>query len=242
MRKTVLVTGASRGIGKAIACEFAKAGYNLVITCKTNKDLLNETYEEVTKYMVKCDCYMGDLSKEHVTLDLFSYLDKRNITIDILINNAGISYFGLLQDMKLEQWNEVINSNLTSVFLLSKSVIPSMVRMRYGKIINISSVWGLVGSSNEVAYSTSKGALNSFTKALAKELAPSNIQVNAIACGIIDTDMNKCLHEDDIKSLEDSIPIGRMGKTNEVANLALNLVQSSDYLTGQIIALDGGWI
>ena len=241
MKKTVLITGASRGIGRAIAIEFARMGYNLVITCKENGALLTETYKEISMYPVDCDCFIGNLGNQVITKELFSKLTAKNICIDILINNAGISYYGLLQEMELQTWHEVMDSNVTSVFLMSKEVIPNMIKNKSGKIINISSVWGLVGASFEVAYSASKGALNSFTKSLAKELAPSNIQVNAVACGLIDTTMNSSLSKTELKTLEESIPLGRMGKASEVAALVLTLAQSNDYLTGQIITLDGGW-
>ena len=162
-------------------------------------------------------------------------------SIDILINNAGISHIGLLSDMKPDEWNEVINTNLTSLYNLSNLVIPEMVRKSAGKIINISSVWGNVGASMEVAYSASKGGMNSFTKALAKELAPSNIQVNAIACGAIDTEMNSFLEPSELAALVDEIPASRLGRPEEVAELTYSLATGNDYLTGQIISLDGGW-
>lgn len=242
MKQTVLITGASRGIGRAAALEFARAGYNLVLTCKNNEELLEEVSCQALLFPIKCLCFSGDLSREDTVLELFSFLEKRGVCIDILVNNAGISYFGLLQDMSLKEWQQVMDTNLTSVFLLSRQVLPSMIHRKAGKIINISSVWGITGASYETAYSASKGALNSFTKALAKELAPSNIQVNAIACGAINTQMNSWLTEEDIKELEDSIPAGRLGSPEEAADLALKLAESGSYLTGQIIALDGGWI
>jgi 3-oxoacyl-[acyl-carrier protein] reductase len=242
MNQTVLITGASRGIGKSIALEFAKSGFNLVLTCRSNRNLIEEVASVARGYNISCYNFIGDLSNEDIVVQLFSELQKNDIKINILVNNAGISYFGLIQDMTLSEWNNIINTNLTTAFLLSRAVIPNMVHNQKGKIINISSVWGIVGSSFETAYSASKGALNSFTKALAKELAPSNIQVNAIACGVIDTQMNAHLSREEMSQLEDSIPAGRMGKPSEVADLVLKLAISSDYLTGQIIALDGGWI
>ena len=162
--------------------------------------------------------------------------------MDVLINNAGISHIGLLTDMTYEQWQDGIQTNLTSCFLTCKYVVPGMVRQKSGKIINISSVWGNVGASMEVAYSASKGGINSFTKALAKELGPSNIQVNALACGVIDTDMNRCFDEADMQALIEEIPADRIGKPEEVAFLVGQLATQNTYLTGQIITLDGGWI
>ena len=161
---------------------------------------------------------------------------------DLVINNAGISYIGLLQDMAPEEWDRIVRTNLTSVFNCSKLAIPHMLEQKSGKILNISSVWGNVGASCEVAYSATKGGINSFTRALAKELAPSNVQVNAVACGAIDTDMNHFLEKEELEALKEEIPAGRLAKPEEVAQLLLQLARSDSYLTGQIIGFDGGWI
>jgi 3-oxoacyl-[acyl-carrier protein] reductase len=158
------------------------------------------------------------------------------------IDDEPEKLMGLLTDMTLAEWNHIFQTNLTSVFVICQKLLPAMIRRGQGKIINISSVWGNVGSSMEVAYSATKGGLNSFTKALAKEVAPSGVQVNAIACGLIDTDMNACFSEDDLETVIADIPADRIGKPEEVADLCLQLVQAPEYLTGQIIALDGGWI
>ena len=163
-------------------------------------------------------------------------------TLDVLVNNAGISYIGLLTDMSYGDWKKIIDTNLGGCFLTCRYAVPGMVSRKKGKIINISSVWGRVGASMEVAYSASKGGINAFTKALAKELGPSNIQVNAIACGIIDTDMNKCFDEEELGVLIQEIPMDRLGKPQEVANLVLQLCEGNEYLTGQVITLDGGWL
>ena len=163
-------------------------------------------------------------------------------SIDVLINNAGISYIGLLTDMSIEDWNRIVATNLTSVFSTCRCVVPSMVHNKRGRIINISSVWGNVGASCEVAYSACKGGINSFTRALGKELAPSQITVNAIACGVIDTDMNRCFSEEERVELIAEIPAERMGRPEEVAELALSIASGHAYLNGQIITLDGGWI
>ena len=173
---------------------------------------------------------------------LFETISGTFGSIDILINNAGISRIGLLQDMSFGEWNLLISSNLSSVFHCCKLAIPGMVAAQDGRIINISSVWGVCGASCEAAYSASKGGVNALTRALAKELAPSHISVNAIACGAIDTEMNHFLHREELISLLEEIPAGRMGKAEEVADLAYHLAYKEDYLTGQIIGLDGGWI
>ena len=237
-----LITGASRGIGKGIALSLAKAGYNLVITCKSNADDLSNVAAEATNYGSTVHTYVGDISHPHICEQLFSYIEENKITIDILINNAGISYVGLLQDMTYEEWNNCINTNLSSIFYTCKHCIPSMVKMNSGKIINISSVWGNVGASCEVAYSATKGGVNSFTKALAKELAPSNIQVNAIAFGLIDTDMNSNLSQDDKEDIINDIPAGKIGTIDDAGQMVLSILSSPSYMTGQIITMDGGWI
>lgn len=243
MKKTVLITGASRGIGRAIAIEFAKAGYQLVVTCsKTETDLLQLKEELEQNFQSTVFASVGDISNYTYVEQLFAEIKVQFGGVDVLVNNAGISYVGLLQDMSIEEWNRIVNTNLTSAFSTSKLSIPYMLSQHAGKIINISSVWGNVGASCEVAYSACKGGINSFTKALAKELAPSNIQVNAIACGCIDTQMNACFSEEEKAALAEEIPIGRFGRPEEVASLALQLATGNEYLTGQIITLDGGWI
>lgn len=241
-RKTVLVTGASRGIGKAIAIKYAKKGYNVIITCVRRREELLKTQLEIEDLNVDCLAWMGDAGDYESCEELFTKIKKQFGSLDVLVNNAGISYIGLLQDMKPEEWDHIIRTNLTSVFNCCRLAIPMMVPRKQGKIINISSVWGNCGASCEVAYSATKGGVNAFTKALAKELAPSNIQVNAIACGAIDTEMNHFLHREELISLLEEIPAGRMGKAEEVADLAYHLGYKESYLTGQIIGLDGGWI
>lgn len=240
--KSIIITGASRGIGREIALEFARTGYNVAICCKNSMTDLKRVKQEVESFSVSCLAFQGDMG---TFSDAHHFIEKAINTFgvpDILVNNAGVSYFGLLQDMTPNQWEELINTNLTSVFNCCKAVIPHMLQEKSGKIFNISSVWGNVGASMEVAYSSTKGGINSLTKALAKELAPSHIQVNAIACGIIDTQMNHCLAPEDIDAITAQIPAGRMGSPKEVASLVYNLSQGPEYLTGQVIKLDGGWI
>ena len=219
-KKTVLVTGASRGIGKAIAVKFAKKGYNVVINCLHSEERLLQTKKELESYQISCLAYMGDMGDMEQCRILFDQIRKQFGTLDVLVNNAGI----------------------TSVFNCCKLAVPGMVEKKQGKIINISSVWGVSGASCEVAYSATKGGINAFTKALAKELAPSNVQVNAVACGAIDTEMNRFLEEDELIALIEEIPAGRLGQAEEVADLVYHLGYKNSYLTGQIIGLDGGWI
>ena len=173
---------------------------------------------------------------------MFKTIYKKCDCLDVLVNNAGIAYIGLLNEMSDKDWNRIIQTNLSSVFYCCRAAIPKMVSNKSGKIINISSMWGTSGASCEVAYSASKAGVHGFTKALAKELAPSNIQVNAVACGVIDTAMNEQLSEEERLSLEIEIPIGRFGTSAEVAHAVFQLAESSSYLTGQIIGVDGGFL
>lgn len=242
MCKTVLITGASRGIGRGIALAFADKGYNVAVNCIHNIDKLQETAALVQKGGASCEIFPADVSSYEKTEELFYNVKKEFGNVDILINNAGISIIGLFQDMARDEWERIINTNLGSLYNCCHFAIPDMVNNKCGKIINISSVWGIAGASCEAAYSASKGGVNALTRALAKELAPSNIQVNAIACGAIDTDMNHFLSDDELKSLTDEIPSGRLGTPGEVGSLVRSLCHSSSYLTGQIIQLDGGWI
>lgn len=242
MNKTVVVTGASRGIGRAVSIYYAQNGFNVCICCRKNSEMLEKVRQEILNYGVECIAFTGDIGNFQECETFFKLIAQSYSKIDILVNNAGISHIGLLQDMSPDEWHNIVEANLTSVFNCCKLAIPIMLSRHAGKIVNISSVWGCVGASTEVAYSATKGGINSFTKALAKELAPSNIQVNAIACGIIDTDMNGFLNDDELQSVLDEVPAGRIGKPEDVAKLTFDITNTSDYLTGQVIKLDGGWI
>ena len=236
--KTALITGASRGIGAACATEFAAAGYNLILTCNKSMTDLQALADKLTaEYPVECQCVQADIGCEEDVIQLFSKIDS----LDVLVNNAGMAHFGLLSDMTSEQWHRIFAVNLDSCFYTCRAAIPLMLKKHSGKIINISSVWGTMGASMEVAYSASKGGVNTFTKALARELAPSNIQVNAIACGVIDTPMNACFSNEDMAALTAEIPADRIGRADEVAALVWQTVQAPAYMTGQIITIDGGW-
>ncbi len=238
MDKKALITGASRGIGRAIAIEFARAGYDLTLCCIKNIDALKHLAADLSDaYKVKCEAYQVDVSKAEAVRQLFAKIDPPSV----LINNAGISYVGLITDMSDEDWEKTIDTNLSSVFYMCRAAIPHMLSEFSGKIINVSSVWGGSGASMEVAYSASKGGLDAFTKALAKELAPSGISVNAVACGLIDTDMNSRLSDEELAEVVADIPADRIGKPAEVASVILSLAESTNYLTGQVIRVDGGW-
>ena len=224
MRKNILITGASGSIGSAAALEFAKAGNNLFLVCNSRINELDE---------------FADKLSSGYDIEVFDFLGET--TIDILINNAGISYVGLFQDMSASAWNNIVNINLNSVYSTSSVVIPGMIRKQSGKIINVSSVWGNVGASCEVAYSATKGGVNAFTKALAKELALSGISVNAISPGLVDTPMNSHLSDDELNDLFDQIPMGRAATAGEIAKCIIKLSEMPSYVTGQIITADGGW-
>ncbi len=239
MRKKAIVTGASRGIGAEIARMLAGEGYELFLLCRNSEEKIEALKQQIVEtYQVSCHTFLCDVSDSKQVETVFSQIGEA----DVLVNNAAVSYVGLLTDMTVKQWQQVIGTNLNALFYTSKAVIPGMVRQKAGKIINISSVWGNVGASMEVAYSAAKGGVNSFTKALAKELAPSNIQVNAVAFGVIDTQMNACFSEEEKQSLVEEIPADRMGTAREAAQMVKQILQAPTYLTGQVITMDGGWI
>ncbi len=241
MKYYTLITGASRGIGRAIALMFASKGHSLVILSSHSNSDLDDTRKQVLSMNVDCLSFQIDVANYEELLSLKSELKNNDISIDCIINNAGIDYFGLIQDMSVADWNRILSVNLSSVFFTSKLFIPDMLQSGAGCILNISSVFGATGASCEAAYSATKGAINAFTKSLAKELAPSHIRVNAIACGAIDTVMNDRLDSEEKQMLIDEIPIGRMGECSEVAELAYSIYRMNEYLTGQIITMDGAW-
>lgn len=247
--KTILVTGASRGIGKAIALYFAQlsgqgtdpVNYRIAINCRSRAEELEQVRQAIADLHVPVLASVGDVGDYHYCSRLCDEICRELGPIDILINNAGIAHIGLFSDMTPAEWNHILTTNLTSVYNLSSLCIPDMVHKKSGSILTISSVWGNVGASCEVAYSAAKSGIHGLTRALAKELAPSGIQVNAIACGAIDTEMNAMLSPEDRQALYDEIPAGRMGTPEEVAALAYSICRQSSYLTGQVITLDGGW-
>jgi 3-oxoacyl-[acyl-carrier protein] reductase len=241
--KVALITGASRGIGRAIAIEFAKQGASVIINYSTDDEGAKETLEEVKKANGYGVIIKGDISSFEKCQTIVEEVLKVMGKIDILVNNAGISYLGLFIDATEEEIQKIISTNLLGAMYLTKHVLKDMLLRKNGNIINISSMWGEVGASCEVLYSITKGGLNLFTKALAKEIAPSNIRVNCIAPGVINTKMNSFLDEAEKKSLEEEIPLGRFGDPCEIGKLAVFLgCEDSSYITGQIIRVDGGLI
>lgn len=242
-KKTALITGASRGIGREVAKLFAKNNYNVVINYNKSEKEAQELLEELNNENLSVRIFKADISNPQEANSLVNYTIGQFERIDVLINNAGISKFNLFTDISYEEWHEVMNVNLNSVFYVTKKALQYMIPELQGKIINISSIWGIVGASNEVHYSASKAALIGMTKALAKELGPSNIQVNAIAPGVIETDMIKDIDDDTIDMLKYDTPLMRIGKPIDIAKCALFLAQDGgDFITGQVISSNGGFV
>lgn len=240
--KTAVVTGASRGIGKAIAIKFAQKGYRVAINCLRREKELEETAAIIRSYHTECITFIGDVSNYAFCKEMFTRIEDTFGSIDVLVNNAGIAYIGLFQEMEPPVWERLLQVNLGSVLNCSNLAVASMLPNHSGAIINISSVWGNIGASCEAVYSAAKGGMNAFTKSLAKELAPSGIRVNAVACGAIDTEMNQSLGDDVLLELVNEIPMNRLGRAEEVADLVYHLAYKDNYLTGQVITMDGAWV
>lgn len=239
--KVAVVTGASRGIGRSIAVDLAKEGASVVINYKEDCEGACKTLDIVKsagRYGIVCK---ADIAKYIDSQKLIKEAVNHFGKIDILVNNAGISTVGLFMDMKEEDWDKIIDVNLKGTVNCSHNAIKYMISQKSGCIVNMSSMWGNMGASCEVMYSATKGAINLFTKSLAKELAPSNIRVNAVAPGVIDTDMNKWLDKDEKLELEQEIPVGKFGTTDDISSVVSFLCKSdSKYITGQVIGVDGG--
>lgn len=241
MNKIAIITGASRGIGREITKQLAKTGIQIIANYNHSEKEAIALKEELQKDNLFIDIIKADVSKRKEAKQLVQFTLEKYKKIDILINNAGISEYKIFTDETDEDWNRIIHTNLYSAFAMSQEVLPSMIHHKNGCIINISSIWGMVGASLEVLYSISKAGMNGMTKALAKELGPSNIRVNAIAPGIIHTDMNADLTLEDLKQLENDIPLGRIGLPKDIAKCVKWLVEDT-YTTGQIISVNGGWV
>lgn len=242
LNKVVLVTGASGEIGSAIALMLAKNNYHLILQYNENKGNVYRIKEDL-KNKISVEIIQADLAEEAGVNKLFTEIKLLNLSPTILINCAGISKYGLIQDVNHSVYQKVMNANLGSTFFCSQQIIPYMLEERFGRIINISSIWGSIGAANEVLYSTTKGAINTFTKALAKELAPSGITVNAIAPGIVMSKMMAGFTQNEIDALLMEMPMNRFANPEEIAQAVLYLVSpGASYVTGQILTIDGGWI
>ena len=240
---TVIITGASKGIGRAMAESFAEERYNVLINYNHSQNEANSLYENLKEKGFSVRTFKADVSKRSEVDSMVDYCIKNFGGVDILINNAGIAQTKLFIDITEEDWDRMFSINMKGVFNCTQSVLSHMIKNKRGKIINISSMWGITGASCESHYSASKAGIIGLTKALAKELGPSNIQVNSIAPGVIKTDMLSCYSESDLDELKEGTPLTRLGKPTDVANCALFLASSNaDFITGQIISINGGFV
>lgn len=240
MNKVIIVTGASKGIGKEISKELAKKGNTIIANYNKSEKEIKELQQELEKQNIKIDIYKADVSKREEAANLVKYTIQKYGKIDVLINNAGISQIKEFTQITDEDWNNMINTNLNSVFYMSQESCHNMIHNKKGCIINISSIWGITGASCEVHYSVSKAGVDALTKALAKELGPSNIRVNSIAPGIINTQMNAHLSEEEKQNIEEEIPLEKIGKAIDIERCVEWLIKD-EYTTGQVISINGGW-
>ena len=241
MEKIVIITGASRGIGREIAKRLAKKGLKVIANYNKSQKAAEELRKELEEDGIKIDIIKADVSKREEAKKLAKYALEKYGKIDILINNAGISEYKLFTDETDEDWNKIINTNLYSAFAMSQELIPNMIHNKSGLIINMSSAWGVVGGSLEVIYSVSKAGLDGLTKALAKELGPSNIRVNSIAPGMIYTKMNEKFSNEELEEIKEEIPLGTIGEPSDISKCIEWLIKDK-YTTGQVISINGGWI
>lgn len=240
VNKVVVVTGGSRGIGAQIVKTLANENYKVILNYNNSKEQAEKIQQELLEQGNEIEIIKADVSKREETEKLIQFAINKFNKIDVLINNAGISQEGLFTDVTEEEWQKIINTNLNSVFYCNQQALKYMIQEQQGCIINISSIWGETGASCEVAYSTTKAAINGMTKALAKEVGPSNIRVNAIAPGIIDTDMNRNSTNEELEQIKEQIPLNKIGKALDIAKCVKWLIED-EYTTGQIISINGGW-
>ncbi len=240
VNKVVVVTGGSKGIGAQIVKTLANENYKVILNYNNSKEQAEKIQQELLEQGKEIEIIKADVSKREETEKLIQFAINKFNKIDVLINNAGISQEGLFTDVTEEEWQKIINTNLNSVFYCNQQALKYMIQEQQGCIINISSIWGETGASCEVAYSTTKAAINGMTKALAKEVGPSNIRVNAIAPGIIDTDMNRNLTNEELEQIKEQIPLNKIGKALDIAKCVKWLIED-EYTTGQIISINGGW-
>ena len=238
--KIILVTGGSKGIGADIVKTLANDGYHVILNYNKSEDEAKKIQCELEQKHIYIDIFKADVSKHLEVTRLINFCINKYHKIDVLINNAGISQSKIFTDISDLDWNNMLQTNLTSAFYTTKDVLPCMIHNKSGLIINISSIWGLTGASCETHYSVAKAGLDAMTKSLAKELGPSNIRVNSIAPGIIDTAMNSHLSQEDIENITSEIPLERIGDPHSISKCVEWLI-NDDYTTGQIISVNGGW-
>lgn len=242
-KRVALVTGASRGIGKAIALALGKDGYNVLVNCVKNVDLAKQTADEICKNGGRADVFKADVSKPCEVKAMYDYAIKTFGFVDTVVNNAGVCRYALFTDETDESYDAVMDVNLRGVFNVCRAFAPDMISNRFGRIINVSSMWGLVGASCEAVYSASKAGVIGFTVALAKELGPSGITVNAVAPGVINTDMLANVLSETIIALKDETPIGRIGSPQDVASVVEYLAsRQASFVTGETINCSGGFV
>ena len=241
MQKVVIVTGASRGIGRETAKLLARNGHTVIANYNKSAEKAKELQEELKKENINIDIYKADVSKREECKALVEYAIEKYKHIDVLVNNAGISIWGQFTDLTDAEIEEIIRTNLYSAIAMSQEVSKHMIHEKQGCIINMSSIWGMVGASCEVAYSVTKAGMDGLTKALAKELGPSNIRVNSIAPGAIETEMNSRLTKEEKAVLEMETPLGKLGKPIDIAK-TINWLIEDEFTTGQIISPNGGWV
>lgn len=243
MKKTVLITGASRGIGRAAAEAFAKAGYDVAVNYNKSAEAAETLCRELEKYSVKALPFQADIADKKAVNAMTNEIEKKLGGVSVLVNNAGIAEQALFTDITEKMWDKMFAVNVKGAYNCTQAVLPKMIHEKYGRIINISSMWGISGASCEVHYSAAKAALIGFTKALAKEVGLSGITVNCVAPGVIDTDMNGHLSPEIISELKEETPLNRIGAPRDVAETVLFLAsEKASFITGQTISVDGGFI
>ena len=240
MEKIAIITGASKGIGKEIAKQLSQSGIKIIAGYNQSEKEAKQLKEELKKQNIEIDIIKADISKRENAKKIIQYTIEKYKKIDILINNAGISEYKIFTEETDEDFHKIINTNLYSTFVMTQEAIPNMIQNKNGCIINISSIWGCIGASMEVLYSASKAGINGLTKALAKELGPSNIRVNAIAPGIINTKMNQKFTKQELEQIQEEIPLEKIGNPEDIAKCVKWIIEDN-YTTGQIIQINGGW-
>ena len=241
MNKVVIVTGASRGIGRNIATTLAKKGYIVIANYNRSENKAIELQQNLEKENINIDIFKADVSNRDEVKKLVQFVINKYKKIDCVINNAGIDQVKMFLDITDADWNNMISNNLNSVFYMCQEVLPYMIHEKNGVIINISSIWGVTGASCESHYAVSKAGVDALTKSLAKEMGPSNIRINSIAPGFIDTEMNNNLNEEEKKEIKEEIPLQKIGKVEDVSRTVEWIIED-EYITGQVISVNGGWL